>query len=61
MGPTSLVRLIWLAKIIFVVTVKESTECHIGLLRTKSNVWLGEYNSGECQVLQCTATFRGYT
>ena len=36
MGPTSLVRLIWLAKIIFVVTVKESTECHLGLLRKKN-------------------------
>lgn len=48
MNPTSLVRLLWFAKLIFGVTVKESTKCHLGLTEAESNVWLRECNSSEC-------------
>lgn len=57
MSPTSLVRLLWLTKLIFSVTVKESTKCHLGLTDTESSVWLRECNSSECYVLQRTAPF----
>ncbi len=61
MSPTSLVRLVWLTKLIFGVTVKESTKCHLGLTETESNAWLRECNSSESWLLQCTAPFVGYT
>lgn len=38
MRPTSLVRLFWLAKLIFGVTAKESTTCHLGLTKAESIV-----------------------
>ncbi len=61
MIPTSLVRLVLLAKLIFGVTVKESTKCHLGLTETESNAWLRECNNSKCWVLQCTAPFVGHT
>lgn len=40
MDPTSLVRFLLLEKLIFGVTVKESTKYHLGLTEAESNVWL---------------------
>lgn len=59
MSPTSPVRLHWLVKLIFSVTVKESTKCHLGLTEVESNVCLWEHNSSECYVLTVHSSIEG--
>lgn len=54
----SLVRLLWLTKLIFGVTVKENTRCHLGLTETQ---YTGSQSVTVVSVLFYSPPFGGYT